>query len=29
MEGLDHFNIVEKLSEINYEITQAIIKDLA
>lgn len=29
MDGLDHFNIVEKLSEINYEITQAIIKDLA
>jgi arylformamidase len=29
MEGLDHFNIVEKLSEINYEITQTIIKDLA
>lgn len=28
MEGLDHFNIVEKLSEINYDITQTIIKNL-
>lgn len=28
MEGLDHFSIVEKLSEINYEVTQAIIKNL-
>lgn len=29
MDGLDHFNIVEKLSEINYEITQTVIKNLA
>ncbi|CRL06829.1 CLUMA_CG019545, isoform A [Clunio marinus] len=29
MDGLDHFNIVEKLSEINYDITQTIIKNLA
>lgn len=29
MDGLDHFNIVEKLSEINYEITQTVIKELA
>lgn len=29
MEGLDHFSIVEKLSEINYDITQTIIKNLA
>lgn len=28
MEGLDHFNIVEKLSEINYGITQTIINNL-
>lgn len=28
MEGLDHFNITEKLSEISYEITQKIIKNL-
>lgn len=28
MEGLDHFNIVEKLSEINYDITQKIINNL-
>lgn len=28
-EGLDHFNIVEKLSEINYDITQQIIENLA
>jgi arylformamidase len=27
MEGLDHFNVVEKLSEINYEITQTIINN--
>jgi len=29
MEGLDHFDVVEKLSEINYDITQKIIKNLA
>lgn len=29
MDGLDHFNIVEKLSEINYEITQRIIGNIA
>lgn len=29
MDSLDHFNIVEKLSEINYEITQTIVKNLA
>ena len=29
MDGLDHFNIVEKLSEINYDITQTIIGNLA
>lgn len=29
IDGLDHFNIVEKLSEINYDITQKIIKNLA
>lgn len=29
MEGLDHFNIVEKLSEINYDITQTVIKNLS
>lgn len=29
MDGFDHFNIVEKLSEINYDITQTIIKNLA
>jgi arylformamidase len=28
MEGLDHFSIVEKLSEINYDITQTIINNL-
>lgn len=28
MEGLDHFNVVEKLSEINYDITQTIINNL-
>lgn len=28
LDGLDHFNIVEKLSEINYEITQKIINNL-
>lgn len=28
MDGLDHFNIVEKLSETNYEITQMIVKNL-
>lgn len=28
MEGLDHFNVVEKLSEINYEVTQKIINNL-
>jgi len=29
MEGLDHFNIVEKLSEINYDITQKVINNLS
>lgn len=29
MEGLDHFSIVEKLSEINYDITQKIINNLS
>lgn len=29
MDGLDHFNIVEKLSEINYDITQKIIGNIA
>lgn len=29
MDGLDHFNVVEKLSEINYDITQTIIKNMA
>lgn len=29
MDGLDHFSIVEKLSEVNYDITQKIIKNLA
>lgn len=28
MDGLDHFSIVEKLSEIDYEITQTVIKNL-
>lgn len=28
MDGFDHFNIVEKLSEINYDITQTIITNL-
>lgn len=28
LDGLDHFNIVEKLSEINYDVTQQIIKNL-
>lgn len=29
MDGLDHFSVVEKLSEINYDVTQMIIKNLA
>lgn len=28
MDGLDHFNIAEKLSEINYDVTQKIIQNL-